>query len=253
MAVIAGLPAVALIEDAASWRWASGAVAIALLVVMVAAAVIVPASTPHMRASKGQKRAGSRQVIAHRSTAWLLAVMVLLFVSYFGWVTYFGAYFEHDFEGTAGRLGTLFLVGGLSELAANSFVPWLTRRFSVFALTLTGSIGLSATLLGSGSVFATSASLFVSISLLHIFTSFMYIGANTLLLDSQPGNYGPVMAMTSAATGFGGATGALIAGVALAQFDSYEAAYVLLGVLMTLSIGFLMLSRRASSQPTSPS
>jgi DHA1 family inner membrane transport protein len=243
LAVLAGLPLVTLIEDTAGWRWASGSLLIPLAVVIVGASWLPDgrvASEPG-----GGRRSGFRRVIEHRATLWLLGVLAFLFVAYIGWITYFGAYVEQDFAGSAGRLGTLFLVGGLSELAANALAPALFRRFSISLLSLLSAVGLAVTLLGSGTIFSTASSLYVSISLLHVFTSFLYIGSNTLLLDTQPDRRGSVMAIASAATGFGGSAGALIGGIALSALDDYESAYRILGALMLLGAGCLVLSQRA--------
>jgi predicted MFS family arabinose efflux permease len=246
LAVLAGLPLITLIEEAAGWRWATASLVPPLIVVIAGAAALPDGRVASARGSA--PRIGVLQIVEHRATFWLLAVLALLFVAYIGWITYFGAYVEQDFAGSAGRLGTLFLVGGLSELTANVIAPSLFRRFSISRLCLISAMGLALTLLGSGTLFSTAASLFVSISLLHVFTSFLYIGSNTLLLDTQPDRRGSVMATASAATGFGGSAGALIGGIALSVLDGYEPAFRILGALMLLSVACLLLSQRARDQ-----
>lgn len=244
VAILAGLPILTLIEDAFGWRWASASVVAPLIVVMIGVRWLPDGR--EMSAETVERHGGFRHVVEQRVTLWLLAVLVFLFVAYLGWITYFGAYVEQDFAGTAGRLGTLFLVGGLSELVANALAPTLFRRFSVYALSIVSAVGLAVTLLGSGVLFSTESSLFVSISLLHVFTSFLYIGSNTLLLDTQPAHRGSVMAIASAASGFGGSAGALIAGLALSLSGDYETAYQVLGALMLFSVVSLWLSQRSN-------
>jgi len=246
LAIMAGLPILTLIEDAFGWRWASASVIAPSIVVMMGALWLPDGRV--MSAGVVERVGGFRHVVEHRATLWLLAVLVVLFVAYLGWITYFGAYVEQNFAGTAGRLGTLFLVGGLSELAANALAPALFRRYSVFVFSLISAVGLAVSLLGSGAIFSTEVSLFVSISLIHVFTSFLYIGSNTLLLDTQPVHRGSVMAIASAATGFGGSAGALIAGLALSLSGDYETAYQVLGALMLLSVVSLLLSRRSADR-----
>jgi hypothetical protein len=56
------------------------------------------------------------------------------------------------------------------------------------------------------------------------------------------------MAIASAATGFGGSAGALIAGLALSLSGDYDTAYQVVGAIMTLSVGCLVLSRRSASR-----
>jgi len=243
VAILAGLPLLTLIDNAFGWRWASGSVVVPLIVVILGALGLPDGRVRSPAAN--QRRVGFRQVLEQRATLWLLAVLVFLFLAYIGWITYFGAYVEQGYAGGAGRLGTLFLVGGISELAANALAPALFRRFSVYPLAMISAAGLAVTLLGSGTLFSTASSLFVSISLLHVFTSFLYIGSNTLLLNTQPAQRGSVMAIASAATGFGGSAGALIGGIALSTLGNYQSAYQVLGALMLFSVGCLVLSQRA--------
>ena len=89
------------------------------------------------------------------------------------------------------------------------------------------------------------AGLFAGIALLHLATSFAYVGINTLLLQRPEAMRGTVMALSSAAIGFGGAMGALLGGVVLSVTDDYETVFHVLGVLMGLGAVALFLVVRS--------
>ncbi len=245
VAVLAGLPALTLINDRLDWRWAS--VSIALPAVMVIAGVQWLPDRRPVHISDSGRLSGIRSVLGRSRARWLLIVNGLMFLAYIGWITYFGAYIENDFASGARQLGLLFLVGGICELVANVVAPALFRRFSVFTLSLVGAVGMAIALLGSGVIFSSITALFVAISLLHVSTSFLYIGSQTLLIDVDQEQRGTVMALASAATGFGGASGAFVAGLALASLGSYERTYQLLGGFMVLCVIGLIISQRGDA------
>ncbi|CAN5616362.1 MFS transporter [soil metagenome] len=248
LAILAGLPSLTLINDRLDWRWASASIAVPAFLVL-AGVQWLPDRRPDQISESG-RLSGIRSVLGQSRARWLVVVNGLMFLAYIGWITYVGAYIENDFASGARQLGLLFLVGGICELVANVVAPALFRRFSVFALSLFGAIGMSITLLGSGIVFSSIAALFVAISLLHVFTSFLYIGSQTLLIDVDQEQRGTVMALGSAASGLGGASGAFVAGLALASLGSYETTYRLLGAVMVLSVVCLIFSQRAQVQAT---
>src|SRR6476620_9237072 len=109
---------------------------------------------------------------------------------------YYSAYVEHDFAGGAGRIGVLFIAGGLAELAGKFGAPALSHRAPVRWVALIGMAGVAVALLGSGDVFRSMAGLFVGIALLHLFTSFAYVGLNTLLVRRPERIRGTVMAVS---------------------------------------------------------
>jgi len=241
LALLVGLPAVALVEDATNWRRASASTLIPVGLSLLGT-VAIPLYPLAQSSESGSRTAEYRKVFGHLPTSLILAALALTFVAYVGWLTYYGAYVEHDFSVGAGQLGTLYFVGGASELLTNIAFPSLTRRVSISRLCLLGAAGMALALVGSGLIFTTVASLFVAISLLHVATSFTYVGSNTLLLESQPQRRGTVMAIASTMTGFGGALGALIGGIALSAWDDYEAVYRLLGVLIAIGAGCVLAS-----------
>jgi len=90
--------------------------------------------------------------------------------------------------------------------------------------------------------------LFVGIALLHLCTSFAYVGLNTLLVHRPDRIRGTVMALSSAAVGLGGALGALIGGAVLALTDDYVPVFHVLGALLGCgAIGLALVFRSAGS------
>ena len=250
LAVLAGLPAIAFLEDRVGWRWAMAFVLVPLGL-SLAGTMLLPRAEMNGNVTDleshgdGIDRNSVRRILREdRVTTAIILASGAIFVAYIGWITYYSAYVEHDFPGGANRIGLLFIVGGLAELTGNFGAPALSHRAPVRWVALIGMSGMAVTLLGSGVAFRSMAGLFVGIALLHLFTSFAYVGLNTLLVQRPESIRGSVMALSSAAVGFGGALGSLIGGLALAVTNGYLAVFHILGALIGLAaIGLLLVFR----------
>lgn len=251
VATMLGLPAVAWLNQAIGWRGALACILIPLLASLLATSLLPAGRTAAAAAAEGDGHgeaidSGSlRRVLrGDPATAMLIVAGGLVFVAYIGWVTYYSAYVEREFDGGARLIGLLFLVGGSFELFGNFAAPAVSHRVPVRLVTLVGTIGISLALLGSGVAFGSVAGLFAGIALLHLATSFAYVGINTLLLLRPEAIRGTVMALSSAAIGFGGAMGALLGGLVLARTDDYESVFHVLGLLMALgAVGLFLVVR----------
>lgn len=236
VATMIGLPAVAWFNDLAGWRIAMGGMLIPLVASLVGTTLLPDGRSPVDAADGHGEPIDSRSVrrILRGDPATLVLIIVggLVFAAYIGWITYYSAYIERDFSGGARRIGLLFLVGGSFELVGNFVAPAISHRVAVRWVTVVGTVGIAVALLGSGVALDSVAGLFAGIALLHLATSFAYVGLNTLLLQRPSAIRGTVMALSSAAVGFGGAMGALIGGIVLAATDDYETVFHVLGVLM---------------------
>jgi predicted MFS family arabinose efflux permease len=252
VAVLAGLPVVAFLEDQFGWRWALGS-AIVPLGLSLLGTRLLPVTRSGSTASEGHGEAISgnlarRLLRDDRVTLAIVLATGFLFVAYIGWITYYSAYVENDFAKGASWIGPLFIAGGLAELAGNFGAPALSHRAPVRWVALIGMAGVAVALLGSGVVFRSMAGLFVGIALLHLFTSFAYVGLNTLLVRRPERIRGTVMAVSSAAVGLGGALGALLGGAVLALTDDYVRVFHVLGALMAFgAAGLLLVFRSAGS------
>jgi predicted MFS family arabinose efflux permease len=251
VAVLAGLPVIAFLEDQVGWRWALASVLVPLGLSLAGTALLPVRRATHSNAAPDahggeplSDKSVRRLLRDDRVTTATILATGSIFVAYIGWITYYSAYVEHDFTGGASRIGLLFIVGGLAELAGNFGAPALSHRAPVRWIALIGLFGVSLTLLGSDVVFRSMGGLFVGIALLHLFTSFAYVGLNTLLVQRPEAIRGTVMALSSAAVGLGGALGALIGGLVLAVTDDYPPVFHVLGVLAGLgAIGLLLVYR----------
>ncbi|HET9661384.1 MAG TPA: MFS transporter [Thermomicrobiales bacterium] len=251
VAVLAGLPAIAFLEDQVGWRLALGSLSVPLGL-SLAGTMLLPAGR---RATSGDgpdeaiDRGLARRLLRDdRVTLAIVLATGSIFVAYIGWITYYSAYVERDFTGGAGRIGVLFIVGGLAELAGNFGAPALSHRAPVRRVALLGMAGMAAALLGSGALFGSMGGLFVGIALLHLCTSFAYVGLNTLLVHRPAKIRGTVMALSSAAVGLGGALGALIGGAVLAMTDDYLPVFHVLGALLGVgAIGLALVFRSAGN------
>lgn len=250
LASLAGVPIVAQIREFAGWRWAAAFVAIPLTIVFVGAFWLPRASPARDRNVSGRGAIGG--VLKHRATSLMLLAMMMLFITYFGWFVYYAAYVENDFQGGASLISALFIVAGLSELSGNVVAPGLLRRFAGYAVTIAGFLGAALALLGSGNLFATTATLFVAVALLNLCFSFLYVGSYTLLLESMPGHKATTMALASSAVALGAALGAFFGGELLDALGSYESMYQVLGVIMLLAAAAVLASRHASKNSSHP-
>lgn len=252
VATMIGVPVVAWLNGALGWRVALGCLMVPLLVSLLGTRWLPSGrgtvSDEHSEALDG--RSMGRILREEPATLVLILVGGLVFVAYIGWITYYSAYVEHDFSGSARLIGLLFLVGGSFELIGNFAAPAISHRAPVRLLTLLGTVGIALALLGSGVVFRSEVGLFVGIGLLHLATSFAYVGINTLLLRSAESIRGTVMALSSAAVGFGGAMGALLGGAVLAATDDYESIFHVLGALMVAgSLALLLVVGSGADSP----
>lgn len=251
VAVLAGLPAIAFLQDHLGWRWALGCLLLPLGLSLVGTALLPARTHGGSGEAHGEAidRGLARTLIRNdRTTVAIVLATGAIFVAYIGWITYYSAYVEHDFAGGAGRIGVLFIVGGLAELVGNFGAPALSHRAPVRRVALLGMIGVAVALLGSGVVFGSIGGLFVGIALLHVCTSFAYVGLNTLLVQRPARIRGTVMALSSAAVGLGGALGALIGGAVLAVADDYVPVFHVLGMLTALAaLGLALVFRAAGS------
>ncbi len=251
VATMIGLPLVAWLNDWVGWRLAMGSLLIPMIASLVGTRLLpVGRSTSASGDGHGERiDSGSVRRILRGDPAAVVLIVVgaLVFVAYIGWITYYGAYVERDFSGGARRLGLLFLVGGSFELIGNFVAPALSHRAPVRWVTVIGTVGIAVALLGSGVAFTSVAGLFAGIALLHLTTSFAYVGINTLLLQRPAAIRGTVMALSSAAIGFGGAMGALLGGIVLSVTDDYETIFHVLGVLMGIGAVALFLALRSGT------
>jgi DHA1 family inner membrane transport protein len=251
VAVLAGLPAIAFLEDHLGWRWALGCLMLPLGLSLAGTALLPAGKRGGSGDAHGEAidRGLARTLIRNdRTTVAIVLATGSIFVAYIGWITYYSAYVEHDFTGGARRIGLLFIVGGLAELAGNFGAPALSHRAPVRQVALLGMMGMAVALLGSGVLFRSMSGLFVGIALLHLCTSFAYVGLNTLLVQRPARIRGTVMALSSAAVGLGGALGALIGGTVLALTDGYLSVFHVLGALLGLgTLGLALVFRAAGS------
>lgn len=235
LGAVVGLPALTQIADAAGWRWAVATV-LAPVALVLAGAGRLPGAAPTARGPLWQGWwSGYRRVLANRETTWLLALLVVLFVVWFGWLIYFGAFAETAFGVGAGALSVLFLVGGAAEIAAGNATPFLLRRRSPASITRVAVLLLAADLLLVGIAWANAWALAPFIVVASAASTTIFVCVSILLLDSFPPARGAVMSLQSAV---------LELGAALALLDDYEASYRLLGVVAPLALVCLALSAR---------
>jgi DHA1 family inner membrane transport protein len=249
--VVAGLPVIALIESQSSWRWAYASLLVPLTILLIGCRFLPGDSIHQARAAEHSYFDRYRVVIANRQAMILLFAGCVLGFTYFGWITYLGAYVEIDFGGTARVLSLVFLVAGAGELVGNNFIPNLLRRFSAPRIYFACGIGYALSLAAGGVGTDWLAAVFITSTLISIFSAAQYVAVNILLLDAMPHARGAAMSLGTAAMSIGGAIGVATAGFALDASGDYATAFRVLA--LSIPIGMLAIlwsSRiRAASHP----
>jgi predicted MFS family arabinose efflux permease len=246
VAGLLGLPLVTQIEAVTNWRWAMAALLLPIALVLIGTRWL-PATS-----SAGNVRgpiwagwwSGYRAVFASAETVWLLGLMVVQAIAWFGWFIYLGAFAEEAHGMGSGLLTALFLVGGAGDVIASNLAPVLVRRWGPRQVGAAMTIILAVSLLGVGVVFTGQASLFIFAVVAGAAGGALFICASILVLDSYPQGRGAVMSLQSAALEVGGAFGTAGFGAVLAVSDDYAASYRFLGMVMSLALLCLMMSAR---------
>ncbi len=241
---VIGLPVIALVEDAAGWRWAYASLLLPLGLLLAGHRLL---SDQISEASKGPFKgftAGYRTVFSHLPATLLVFSQGIMGLGYFGWLTYLGAYVEIDFGGTGKVLSLIFIVAGVGELLANNLVPIALRRWSPARIFMIGGIGFTIGLAASG--FGSNAIwiVFLTTTLISAFSAAQYVVISILLLDSIPHARGAVMSLANAAMGIGGAIGVAIAGFALGDSNNYSGAFRSLAIAIPLAVVAVSIASR---------
>lgn len=246
LGAVVGLPVLTELRAFAGWRWAVASLLplVALLFVgtfLLPRTVLAPA-TGNWRHGW---RSGYAQVLRHRPSVALLALMVATMTVWFGFLIYFGAYAEQDFDTSARTLSLIFLVGGLAEAVANNVVPPFLNRFPARSVIIVAGAVVSAALLATGALFRTTWSLFPFFAICSMGLTVLFFATSICLLDSLPSARGALMGLQSAWLEFGGALGAALTGVLLRLLGDYAASFRVLGlVLPGIFLLYLLAGRR---------
>jgi DHA1 family inner membrane transport protein len=243
-AFILGMPLVTQIEARLGWRIAMGSMAVPV-VLLLSGTFVLPPSPRHPRMTvRPHPLAAFQAVLGNGRTRCLLVVLGLNLGLYAGWLVYFGAYTIDVFAVSATVLSLLFFLSGATELVANNLTPPLMRRFDPVSILYVMLASVAAALLLTGIAVTTiPAALLVAIVVLNG-TASAYIAANALLLEGEVSHPGAVMSVASAFIGIGTALGPFVAGWALANSGSFEAAYRTLGLLAPVAMVALWLGTR---------
>ncbi|MEZ4563543.1 MAG: MFS transporter [Thermomicrobiales bacterium] len=132
---VAGLPAINQIAAHLNWRVAVASMALPVLI-MIGGTWVLPPSSQFLASARQPALASFRAVLGSKRVRGILVALGLNLAMYTGWLVYFGAYITEVFSASAALLSTLFLISGLTELAANNLTPPVLRRFSAVPVLL---------------------------------------------------------------------------------------------------------------------
>jgi predicted MFS family arabinose efflux permease len=245
--VLAGLPVVALVEDAAGWRWATASLLVPLAI-LISGHRILPATVPHSSSPQLRLTDRYRQVLGHRRARVLLFASSILGCTYFGWLTYLGAYVEVDFGGGARDLSLIFVVAGIGELIGNNFVPNALRRWSAPNVYAVCGVGYAGALAAGGIGTQWMVTAFITSTFISVTSAGQYIAVNILLLDAIPTARGTAISLAAAAMAVGGAIGVAVAGFALDAAGDYGSAFRVLALAIPVGIVAVIWSTRVHQE-----
>jgi predicted MFS family arabinose efflux permease len=244
LGAVIGLPLLTVISEAAGWRWAVGMMVPLAAIVFLGAGRLRPAPAAGGVVVWEGWFSRYRLVLANRETMALLGALVALFIVWFGWLIYFGAYAETVFAVSASLLSLAFLAGGLTEIVASNLLPILIRRRSPRKIAVAATIVLAVNLLAVGVVFTARWTIVPFIMIASAACIIGFLAISILLLDSLPSARGAVMSLQSAGLEFGGAAGVALTGAAIALLDDYETSFRLLALVLPLVLICLFRSLR---------
>jgi MFS transporter, DHA1 family, inner membrane transport protein len=248
VAGLLGLPLITQIEAATSWRWAMASLLLPIALVLVGTRWLPAGAVATRGPLWSGWWSGYRGILARTETVWLVGLMVVQAVVWFGWFIYLGAFAEKTHGMGPGLLTALFLVGGTGDVVASNFAPVLVRRWGACSVAAAMTAILAMCLLGVGVVFTSQATLFVFAAVAGAAGGALFICASILTLDSYPEGRGAVMSLQSAALEVGGAFGTAGFGAALALRNDYALTYRLLGVVAALALVCLVMSARRARE-----
>jgi predicted MFS family arabinose efflux permease len=241
---ILGLPIIAIVADWIGWRWA------ALFVVPLSVLVLIGAG--HLREMPASNHAAGakqwarkyRNVLAQRSIASLLGVMVAILIARFGWFVYLGAYGEEALDASATTLGFAFAAGGIAHVIGSNATPVLLARYSPRRIATTASAVMALDLVSVGLYSNAVWSLFLFVIVFAVCWAICLVSLSIYLLDMNPEARSTVSALQSAAMELGIGAGAAIGGLLLSTFDDYERAFRSLALVIPVGLLLLALSSR---------
>lgn len=252
VAFVIGLPAITQIAAHAGWRIAVACMALPVLF-MLGGTWLLPDSATHKALSRQTIVESFRAVLGDGKVRGILIALSLNLAMYTGWLVYFGAYVTDVFAASAALLSTLFLVSGVTELAANNLTPPVLRRFAAVPVLHLMLAVAGGSLLLTGIVITTVPAALAAAILILNSTAAAYIACNALLLDGEHSHPGAVMSVASAGIGLGNTLGPALVGWALAFSGSFETAYQVLGFLAPVAMAAIWMGtrsrRRESGQP----
>lgn len=247
-AVLIGLPIVTLLGSRYGWRVGMASIAVPFLILAAGALAIPrPESAPNPDPIGAVE--AYRSILSHREAVWILICFTFHFITYNGWLVFFGAFATESRGLSPAQLSAVFLAIGITELIFSNVAPRLVERFGLSRVIIVGLFVNAAPLLLSFLIHGPIVMIIaISIFSLGGIVSFVALYARVLAIDHAQS--GSLLAMVSAASGLGSGLGPLIAGWIIATTDSYNVAYIAMGCMLLLGIlAYLQADRAARATP----
>jgi predicted MFS family arabinose efflux permease len=243
LGIIVGLPVVAEVDAAASWRWATAAY-LPLVILLFAGTFVLSGAPPGSAKRTGPGWAsGYAEVLSSGQGMRLQGANIAVSTVWFGWLIYLSAYAREEFRVGPQALGLLFAVAGLGEVVGNNAAPVALRAWPESRVGAAFGLVLAADLLGVGLVFVRDWSIFPFAFVASLAGAALFTVISVLILDDLPHARGASMALMSAGFEVGGLVGAGGTGAMLAVVGAYAPVYRLLGIVALVAAWLLLRAR----------
>ncbi len=245
LGAIVGIPILAVIGSATSWRLALIFCGLAIAVGALFAALVLPGDQKRVESQWNLQvfRTAYAPLLRDSTTVRLLVVTAIRSVCWIGFLTYMGAFLSEAQGFGTRQIGFVYMIGATGfavgcSIAGRMFGPERTRQ-------AVGVGCVASAILTLAVVTASSPWLAVAlITLLAMASAVVGVGATFLVSSSSPAEQGTTMLLNGSMVNFGTAAGAAIGG-GLIALNGYQALGMGLPVFALIGAGLVLWPQRS--------
>lgn len=242
------LPALAIVGDAAGWRWSFAILAGVAGLFFLAALFTLP-RRPRDPSSHLHPRAIVRAylpILHDRPVALLYLAQFLRGICWTGLLSYIGAFIDEELGYSVRAAGMVWLVLGPGFLVGSLLVGGRLRLVSPYRIFMVTVASMAVLIAVTFSMQESIGSTFLLLLLIATVGGAAEVVAVTAISSSSPAPQGPTMSLHSSTLRYGTALGALVGGALLA-LGSYNLLGIGLAVVGFGGVGCAWLAQRRST------
>ncbi len=226
-AVVVGVPLLALLVNVAGWRVAFAAAAIGALSVALILRVQMQSSL--VRESGKRSSCGYRSLLRDRHMKKIFISSSFRAISWFGMLTYLGAFLGDRFDAGAGAAAAVYMSGGLAYIAGSLLSSSLSQRLAPISIIGATNLGMAAVV---SILFIASGHVLIALTLVALsglLGGLSWVAMTTILNAQTPVGRATTMSLNGVLGNGAGALGGALGGAVLAFAD-----YQVLGVVLAI-------------------